>query len=98
MSIIPQKTEDTLLEEVFGTGPQSITVEPGKVIPGRVIAIDRGRVIVDLGGTTTGIVSGKELTDAFHSSPHATQSRFKHLSCLAYVNETLLSLQKFQIL
>ena len=59
--------KDKMLEEIFQAGPQAITLEPGNVVPGRVIAIEQGKVMVDLGGTTTGIVSGKELTDAFNT-------------------------------
>lgn len=60
--------EDVMLEEVFKTGPKAVSIEPGKVVPGRVIAKERGKVLVDLGGTTTGSVSGKELTDAFNTA------------------------------
>ena len=31
--------QDAMLEEVFGTGPQAIVIEPGKVVPGRVVFI-----------------------------------------------------------
>lgn len=60
--------QDQMLEEVFGTGPKTVAIEPGKVVPGRVIAKERGKVLVDLGGTTTGVVAGKELSDAFNTA------------------------------
>lgn len=59
--------EDKMLEEVFKSGPQAVKLELGKVIPGRVVAKERGKVLVDLGGTTTGVVSGKELIDVFNT-------------------------------
>jgi small subunit ribosomal protein S1 len=62
------QNQDTVMEEVFDTGPDAIDIVPGKVIPGRVVAISKGRVLVDLGGTTTGVVSGKELIDAFNTA------------------------------
>lgn len=67
-NIYATKNQDSMMEEVFETGPEAIEVVPGKVIPGRVVAISKGRVLVDLGGTTTGIVSGKELIDAFNTA------------------------------
>lgn len=68
MATIYAKQQDTMLEEVFTAGPQGIDITPGKVVPGRVIAIEKGRVMVDLGGTTTGVVAGKELIDAFNTA------------------------------
>jgi small subunit ribosomal protein S1 len=59
--------EDKMLEEIFKAGPQAMKLELGKVIPGRVVAKERGKVLVDLGGTTTGVVSGKELIDVFNT-------------------------------
>jgi len=67
-NIYATKNPDSAMEEVFETGPEGIEVTPGKVIPGRVVAISKGKVLVDLGGTTTGIVSGKELIDAFNTA------------------------------
>jgi len=59
--------KDNMLEEILANGPKAIELVPGNVVPGRVVAISRGKVLVDLGGTTTGIVSGKELIDAFNT-------------------------------
>ncbi len=57
-----------MLHSIIGAGPSGIAISPGLVIPGRVIAKEKGRVLVDLGGTTTGVVSGKELIDGFNTS------------------------------
>lgn len=57
-----------MLDSIINAGPAGIMIEPGKVLPGRVIAKEKGRVLVDLGGTTTGVVSGKELIDGFNTA------------------------------
>ena len=59
--------KNSMLEEILAQGPKAIALVPGNVVPGRVVAISRGKVLVDLGGTTTGVVSGKELIDAFNT-------------------------------
>lgn len=68
MSNIYTNTRDEMLDEIIISGPQGIEITPGKVIPGRVIALEKGRILVDLGGTATGVVSGKELIDAFQTA------------------------------
>ncbi len=38
--------------------------EPGKLVEGEVIAVYKNKILVDIGGVTTGIISGREAKDA----------------------------------
>ncbi len=60
---IPQSLEDVLKES-----PAFVHIEPGSIVPGRIIGKDRGRILVDIGGVATGIVSGRELIDTFNTA------------------------------
>lgn len=68
MTVIARKEKDAMLDSIITAGPAGVIIEPGKVLSGRVIAKEKGRILVDLGGTTTGVVSGKELIDGFNTA------------------------------
>ena len=57
--------EDKDILQALEQSPEGVVVEPGKVINGRVIAKEKGKILVDLGGVSTGIVSGRELSILF---------------------------------
>lgn len=38
--------------------------EPGRLVEGEVIAVHKNKILVDIGGVTTGIISGREAKDA----------------------------------
>ncbi|MBI5414891.1 S1 RNA-binding domain-containing protein [Candidatus Peregrinibacteria bacterium] len=56
------------MEELLKNSPSFVSVDPGSVISGRVIGKEHGRILVDIGGVVTGIVSGRELTDTFSTA------------------------------
>ncbi|MEI7510579.1 MAG: S1 RNA-binding domain-containing protein [Candidatus Peregrinibacteria bacterium] len=62
MSILP---EDKDLLSALQSSPIGVKIEPGEVITGRVIAKEKGKILVDLGGVSTGVISGRELIDPF---------------------------------
>src|SRR6185295_8465308 len=50
------------------SSPAFVSIIPGEIISGRVLSKDRGKLLVDIGGVATGIVSGKELNDTFNTA------------------------------
>ncbi|MBP7819230.1 S1 RNA-binding domain-containing protein [Candidatus Gracilibacteria bacterium] len=52
------------MEELLLNSPQIIVPEPGTLIEGRVIVVHKNRVLVDLGGVSTGVILGKEANDS----------------------------------
>ncbi len=52
------------MEQLLADSPAIITPEEGTLIDGSVITVYRNRVLVDLGGAATGVISGKEAHDS----------------------------------
>ena len=55
---------DQLLED----SPELVLPEPGELITGKVVSMDKGSIIVDLEGILTGIIAGREMKDAMDTS------------------------------
>ncbi len=52
------------MEELLKDSPSIFIPEPGTIVDGAVITIHKNRILVDLGGVSTGIISGKEAVDS----------------------------------
>ena len=53
-----------LMEKLLHNSPQIVFPEPGTLIDGTVTDISKRRILIDLGGVTTGLVTGKEMHDS----------------------------------
>lgn len=56
------------MEQLLQDSPEFHLPEPGQLIEGRVAAIQKGAIIVDLGGVLTGIIAGREMKDALSTA------------------------------
>ena len=52
------------MEDLLKDSPTFYTPEPGTIVEGTVITVHKNRVLVDLGGVTTGVIAGKEAVDS----------------------------------
>ncbi len=59
-----QTTTIVDMEQLLKDSPQMVLPEPGQLIDGKVVSVNKASVIVDLGGLLTGIVAGREMKDA----------------------------------
>lgn len=60
-------TANLTMEELLKSSPEFDVPQPGTLVDGKVIAISKKAVLVDLNGICTGIISGREAKDS-HSS------------------------------
>lgn len=56
-----------LMDEVLKNGPQVLRVHPGELVTGNVVFRGKNKLLLDLNGVATGIVSGRELRDSFNT-------------------------------
>ena len=52
------------MEELLKDSPEMIFPIPGRLIEGTVISLSKSRIMLDIGGVVTGIISGKEVRDS----------------------------------
>jgi len=52
------------MEELLESSPLLVVPEPGQLIDGTVITVYKNRILVDLDGVSTGLISGKETHDS----------------------------------
>lgn len=52
------------MEELLESSPSVFIPEPGTIIDGKVITVHKNKILVDLGGVSTGVISGKEAVDS----------------------------------
>ncbi|EKD63087.1 MAG: RNA binding S1 protein [uncultured bacterium] len=57
-------TKVTLMEELLMDSPEIIKLIPGKLVEGTIISLSKSRIMIDIGGITTGIIAGKEVKDS----------------------------------
>ncbi len=57
--------ENAAMEQLMQKSPPVVTPHPGDVLEGKVLFKGKTKLIVDVGGTATGIISGRELRDSF---------------------------------
>ena len=64
--------EPSIMDQLLAESPDFIVAKPGDLIEGTVVFKGKNKLLVDLQGVATGIISGRELRDSFHT--------FKNLS------------------
>ncbi len=60
-------TTNATMEELLKDSPEVIRVRPGELVEGTVVFKGKNKLLLDIGGSATGIVSGRELRDSFHT-------------------------------
>ncbi|TSC57619.1 MAG: RNA binding S1 protein [Candidatus Peregrinibacteria bacterium Greene0416_19] len=60
---VPNPVMDQLLRE----SPTVLRVQPGELVEGSVVFRGKNKLLLDIGGVATGIVSGRELRDSFNT-------------------------------
>lgn len=55
------------MDDLIKAGPQVLRVKPGELVEGIVVFRGKNKLILDIGGVATGIVSGRELRDSFNT-------------------------------
>lgn len=58
---------NALMEELLKSAPPVFRPRPGQLVEGIVVYRGKNKLLVDLQGTTTGIISGRELRDSFNT-------------------------------
>ncbi len=59
--------QSTLMLELLKDSPQVLRARPGELIEGIVIFKGKNKMLIDLNGVSTGIVSGRELRDSMNT-------------------------------
>jgi small subunit ribosomal protein S1 len=54
----------SVMEELLKNVPDIVMPEPGHLIDGKVVALHKNKIIVDLNGIATGLISGREAKDS----------------------------------
>ena len=55
------------MEKLLREAPPIVRVRPGQLIEGTVVFRGKNKLLLDIGGTVTGIISGRELRDSFNT-------------------------------
>ncbi len=58
---------NAVMEQLLKDAPPLIRVKPGELVEGVVVFRGKNKLLLDIGGVITGIVSGRELRDSFHT-------------------------------
>lgn len=66
-AVKPKLTQSALMLELLKDSPQILRARPGELIEGGVIFKGKNKMLIDLGGVATGIVSGRELRDSMNT-------------------------------
>jgi small subunit ribosomal protein S1 len=85
------------MEALLKDSPVMIIPHPGELIEGKVIDVTKHRILVDLGGVNTGIISGRETKDSVDTIKDLKRDDPIHSCVLESENEdgfVVLSLRK----
>ncbi len=55
------------MDELLRSGPPIVRVKPGELVEGAVVFKGKNKLLLDIQGVATGIVSGRELRDSFNT-------------------------------
>jgi len=61
------------MEELIVDSPQIFLPKPGSIVEGNVITVHNNRILVDLGGVSTGVIAGKEAVDSMDTVKSLTE-------------------------
>ncbi len=56
-----------MMDELMKQSPPIFRPKPGELVEGNVVYKGKNKILVDLNGVTTGIISGRELRDSFNT-------------------------------
>lgn len=63
-----QKSESTvLMDQLMKDSPQIFRPRPGELVEGTVVYKGKNKLLIDIRGVSTGIISGRELRDSFNT-------------------------------
>jgi small subunit ribosomal protein S1 len=69
----PKKTriqaapEPTMMDDLMKTSPEIFRARPGELVEGTVVFKGKNKLLIDIRGVSTGIISGRELRDSFNT-------------------------------
>ena len=63
---------ENVMESLLQGGPQIVRFRPGQIVEGTVVFRGKNKLLADLGGIATGIISGRELRDSFNTFKELT--------------------------
>lgn len=55
------------MERLLPQSPEVFRAKPGELVEGTVVFRGKNKILIDIAGVATGIVSGRELRDSFHT-------------------------------
>ena len=58
---------NSVMDALLKDAPMPLRVKPGELIEGNVVYRGKNKLLIDIGGMATGIVSGRELRDSFNT-------------------------------
>ncbi len=56
-----------VMEQLLPSSPEVFRAKPGEMVEGAVVHRGKNKLLIDIGGVATGIISGRELRDSFHT-------------------------------
>lgn len=62
-----RRAPNPLMEQLLKEAPPIVRPRPGELVDGEVVYRGKNKLLIDLGGITTGIISGRELRDSFNT-------------------------------
>ncbi len=60
-------TTSTVMDDLLKKAPPITRVHPGELVEGTVVFRGKNKLLLDIDGTVTGIISGRELRDSFNT-------------------------------
>ncbi|MBI3817030.1 hypothetical protein HY285_05845, partial [Candidatus Peregrinibacteria bacterium] len=68
MATATSRRKDTsVMDALLRESPQVLRVKPGELVEGVVVFRGKNKLLLDIQGVATGIVSGRELRDSFNT-------------------------------
>lgn len=61
------KRTASVMEQLMDKSPAVFVAKPGELVEGTVVFRGKNKILLDIGGVATGIISGRELRDSFHT-------------------------------
>lgn len=63
----PVVVENAVMDKLMESAPPVFRSKPGELVEGLVVFKGKNKVLIDIGGVATGIISGRELRDSFNT-------------------------------
>ena len=61
------RRKNPVMDALLKKSPPVVRVKPGELLEGAVVFRGKNKLLIDIGGSATGIVSGRELRDSFNT-------------------------------